>query len=156
MRSALKILAASMFAVLVAVASVSYSVGTQAAPVASAAQSDYLLQLDGVGSDIEVQSFSWGVSSPRDTASGLPTGRRQYQPLIIRKRIDKASPLLFRAADTGQAIKTATFTGQGSDGTSPFKLSLSNVMISSFTEQNDPGSPPVENITFTFQKIEMK
>jgi len=57
-------------------------------------------------------SWSWGVSqasrvnkieaivvhheivAPRDVASGQSTGKRQYQPVIIRKKIDKASPLL--------------------------------------------------------------
>ncbi len=35
------------------------------------------------------------VISPRDVASGLPTGKRQHKPLIITKEVDKSSPLLY-------------------------------------------------------------
>lgn len=59
-----------------------------------------------------VYSWSWGVNqpsrvnkieaivvkqqaiAPRDLATGQASGKRQYQPVIIRKRIDKTSPLL--------------------------------------------------------------
>ena len=36
------------------------------------------------------------VKSPRDAASGLPTGKRQHKPFSITKRIDKSSPVLYR------------------------------------------------------------
>jgi type VI protein secretion system component Hcp len=61
------------------------------APAAMAA-SDYLLEIDGVegeaAASIEIASWSWGasnaasVSSPRDAASGLATGRRQSRPSV--------------------------------------------------------------------------
>jgi type VI secretion system secreted protein Hcp len=35
------------------------------------------------------------VVSPRDAASGLPTGKRQHKPFTITKEIDKATPLLY-------------------------------------------------------------
>jgi type VI secretion system secreted protein Hcp len=35
------------------------------------------------------------VSSPRDAASGLPTGKRQHHPIVITKEVDKSSPLLY-------------------------------------------------------------
>ena len=56
---------------------------------------------DRAGS-IEVLYYQSDVKSPRDPATGLPTGRRQYQPIIIRKRIDKSSPFLARAIATNQ------------------------------------------------------
>lgn len=37
------------------------------------------------------------IVSPRDAASGLPTGKRQHKPIVITKEIDKATPLLYRA-----------------------------------------------------------
>jgi type VI secretion system (T6SS) effector Hcp len=33
-----------------------------------------------------------GVVSPRDPASGLPTGKRMHKPFVITKEIDKSSP----------------------------------------------------------------
>jgi len=35
------------------------------------------------------------VVSPRDAASGLPTGKRQHKPFTITKEVDKSSPLLY-------------------------------------------------------------
>lgn len=37
------------------------------------------------------------VISPRDAASGLPTGKRQHRPLTVTKELDKASPKLAEA-----------------------------------------------------------
>lgn len=34
------------------------------------------------------------VTSPRDAASGLPTGKRQHKPMTITKELDKSSPTL--------------------------------------------------------------
>jgi type VI secretion system secreted protein Hcp len=39
-------------------------------------------------------AYSHEIVSPRDAASGLPTGKRQHKPLTVSKEIDKATPLL--------------------------------------------------------------
>ncbi|MEO6833074.1 MAG: type VI secretion system tube protein TssD, partial [Chitinophagaceae bacterium] len=46
---------------------------------------------------IMVKAASHEIISPRDPASGLPTGKRQHKPLVITKEIDKSSPLLLTA-----------------------------------------------------------
>jgi type VI secretion system secreted protein Hcp len=43
---------------------------------------------------IMVIAFDHEVISPRDAASGLPTGKRQHKPITITKEIDKSTPLL--------------------------------------------------------------
>jgi len=45
------------------------------------------------------------VISPRDRASGLPTGKRQHTALVITKEIDKASPLLMNALVNNERIR---------------------------------------------------
>ena len=55
------------------------------------------------------------VVSPRDAASGLPTGRRQHQPLVITKEWDAASP-------QGRQIDTPT--GGDSDQVSMWELEV--------------------------------
>lgn len=40
-------------------------------------------------------ALSHSVVSPRDAASGLPTGKRQHKPMTITKELDKSSPQLF-------------------------------------------------------------
>lgn len=43
---------------------------------------------------MEIYGWSHEVISPRDAASGLPTGKRQHKPISVTKPIDKATPLL--------------------------------------------------------------
>ena len=47
--------------------------------------------------EIKVTGIDHEVISPRDAASGLPTGKRQHKPFSITKPIDRATPLLYRA-----------------------------------------------------------
>lgn len=56
---------------------------------------------------IEVRS----IVSPRDAASGLPTGKRQHKPLVINKELDKSSPILAR--DGGTNVATGDVDGDG-------------------------------------------
>jgi type VI secretion system secreted protein Hcp len=44
------------------------------------------------------------VLSPRDAASGLPTGKRQHKPFTITKEVDKSSPLLYNALVNNENI----------------------------------------------------
>jgi type VI secretion system secreted protein Hcp len=44
------------------------------------------------------------IVSPRDSASGLPTGKRQHQPFVITKEVDKSTPLLYQALVTNENI----------------------------------------------------
>ena len=46
-----------------------------------------------------------GMATGREAGTGLATGKRQYQPLLIRKRIDKASPLLMKSMSSGQRLR---------------------------------------------------
>jgi type VI protein secretion system component Hcp len=82
--------------------------GALLAATASLAASDYYLKIEGVDGDtaaasqakpIELQSWSFGaaqagVASPRDAASGLPTGKRQHKPMTVTKPIETSAPLL--------------------------------------------------------------
>lgn len=43
---------------------------------------------------MEVYGFSHEVVSPRDAASGLPTGKRQHKPFSVTKPADKATGML--------------------------------------------------------------
>ncbi len=53
-----------------------------------------------IGNACEVV-FTNDVVSPRDAASGLPTGKRQHKPIRIVKEIDKSSPLIQRTSGGG-------------------------------------------------------
>src|SRR5438309_5230899 len=55
---------------------------------------------------IMVIAFNHEVVSPRDAASGLPTGKRQHKPMQITKELDKSTPLLFNMLVNNENIAT--------------------------------------------------
>ena len=55
-----------------------------------------------------VQAFSHEVTIPRDPQSGMASGRRVHHPLTITKRLDKASPKLFKALTQGEHFSEVT------------------------------------------------
>jgi len=53
---------------------------------------------------IEINGFNHEVISPRDAASGLPTGKRQHKPIVVTKPIDRATPLLMSVLTNNENI----------------------------------------------------
>lgn len=47
-----------------------------------------------------VISFEQDIVSPRDAASGLPTGKRMHKPFVITKELDSSSPTAIRESQT--------------------------------------------------------
>lgn len=108
---------------------------------------------------IELSSFRQSVTTAREAGSGLATGRRQYQPLLIRKRIDKASPLLMRAL-TNSSVVDAQFgfyrPNLSGDGTEErfYEIEIRNGRVASVEIVMDEQSGvPVEEVTFVFHTI---
>ena len=88
------------------------------------------------------------AAAPRDTATGLATGKRMHKPFTITKEIDKASPLLAKACASGQHLPEVDV-----QLTSGVKYMLFDVMVSAI--KNSGGERPMESVTFTYQKIVM-
>src|SRR5689334_24747810 len=55
---------------------------------------------------IMVIAVSHNITSPRDAASGLPTGKRMHRPFVITKEVDKSSPLLYSLLTKNENIPT--------------------------------------------------
>ena len=53
---------------------------------------------------IMVIATSHEVVSPRDAASGLPTGKRQHKAMTITKECDKSTPLLYNVLVNNENI----------------------------------------------------
>ncbi len=51
----------------------------------------------GRADSIECLYYEQAVKTAREAGSGMATGRRQYEPLLIRKRLDKSTPLIAKA-----------------------------------------------------------
>lgn len=119
----------------------------------------------GAEKSIRCSQFLLSLTSPRDAATGLPTGRRQYAPIVITKEWDAASPQIFLAASTNEVLQVEVeFLRPSPTGMeSVFEtVTLTNATISAVKQYigfPDAGEPPnphaLENVSFTFQKIEI-
>ncbi len=58
---------------------------------------------------IQGVAFSYGVLSPRDGTSGLPTGKRQHQPVVFSKEWGASSPQFYQAIYTNESLPTVLF-----------------------------------------------
>ena len=129
---------------------------------------------------IEVMSWSWGetqtasgvqvaagdvnadsrpdtITSPRDAASGLPTGKRQHKPMTITKPLDRGSVTVkgsMSGCTVGAAYPDAVLQ------TAAARYEFKEVFITSCTMPSLSGSSggddrPMESISFNYDKIQM-
>ncbi|KAA5974827.1 MULTISPECIES: type VI secretion system tube protein TssD [unclassified Pantoea] len=56
---------------------------------------------------IEIIGLSHGINLPVDSANGKITATRQHSPMMIEKEVDSSTPYLYKAAATGQTLKSA-------------------------------------------------
>ena len=106
---------------------------------------------------IVVESFSWGAQNPTTIGSatgGAGAGKIQFNELHINKKVDKASPLLFKQMATGSHYKTAILTLRKGGEKEPYMtFTMETVFIS---KMNYGGGTPElvdEEITFVFGKV---
>ena len=117
------------------------------------------------GDSIECLYYEQEVVTAREAGSGMATGRRQYKPLVIRKRIDKSSPLIAKALAENQVIE-GTFKffrpNPAGDGTTEqfFTVAIKKGRVASLRQFNPdtivPATstePPMEEVTFVFHTI---
>ncbi len=129
----------------------------------SAATSDYFLKIDGVdngnANGIEVNSWSFGASNSSVATGGgglgSGVGKVSRKGFTITKELDKTTPLLYNAQVSGKHLKSATFTANTSSG-SQLKITMSDVIVSSYTVSGSQGEQPMETVSFSYGKIEFK
>ena len=135
--------------------------------LAEAAAVDYFLKLEGIDGEstsethkdwIEIDSYSWGMSNSGSMAAGGGggAGKVSFSSLRLMTPISKASPKLFEACATGKHFPTATLTLVDSErrGLEFMKVTLSDVIISSYKTTGTSGQAPMESFSLNFAKIE--
>ncbi|MEN8116247.1 MAG: Hcp family type VI secretion system effector [Bacteroidota bacterium] len=119
----------------------------------------------GRSGSMMVIAFDHEVVSPRDAASGLPTGKRQHKPFTITKEIDTASPLLMKAFVHNENLTKMelTFWQPSRSGREVryFVVTLINASIAGIRQEMLNNKYPEnmqhkerEHISFCYQKIE--
>src|SRR5713101_4771452 len=117
---------------------------------------DYFLKIDGIAGEsqdakhkgeIEIDSFSWGVSQTgaHGAGGGGGAGKVQMQDIHFTKSIDKASPTLMLACAKGDHIKSAILVARGPRGPKGepqefLKVTFSDVLVSSYQDAGDPNA----------------
>jgi type VI secretion system secreted protein Hcp len=115
----------------------------------------------------EAIKFYYQVTSPRDAATGLPTGQRQYSAITITKAWGTSSPQILTACATNEILPTVTFNFVKPNGLGQTivyqTIKLTNATITSVKRHIDVSTgtePPdpreLEDVSFTFQKIEVQ
>ncbi len=120
-----------------------------------------ITQADGTEHTFEVYGWSHEIISPRDAASGLPTGKRQHKPVSITKPIDKSTPLFMKALIDNELFKSAVLTSyrdEGSGETVYRTLMLTDPWVSTRGGMGDTRGSSTdhedrEHVSFTYQKI---
>lgn len=130
----------------------------------------YFLKIDGIQGEstdekhkdeIEVQSWSWGVSQTGTSASsGGTTGKVEIQSMHIVAAASKASPRLMLACASGQHSKEATLTAARRKKKGKLQdlvtFKLSDVLVASYHIGAEQGVQPVDAFDLSFTKIEMQ
>lgn len=111
---------------------------------------------------IECLRYQDAVRTARERGTAMATGRRTYEPIVIRKRIDKSTPLLAKALTNNEVIEAKFMFFRPSpagDGTTEqfFTVEIGEGRISAIRRMSpdtiDPASaedPPCEEISFVF------
>lgn len=103
------------------------------------AASDFFLKIEGVSGEskapghegwIELESFSFGIHQAGTTAygSGGGEGKASFHDLSFTHKVDKASPVLMKAALTGEHYKNVTLDLHGQ------RYLLQDVIVTSFQQ----------------------
>lgn len=115
---------------------------------------------------IVVHGWTWGMT--QQVAAGLPTGgggsagqagkRRSLRPLIVYKRLDKASTSLMSVLGSNDSVRTAVLAmrkaGEGQQDF--FTVTLTDGRVVDLDYAADEHGNVVEQVTFAFAKIEIE
>jgi type VI secretion system secreted protein Hcp len=110
--------------------------------------------------EIEVLSYSWGVSNAGSMSSGSGggEGKASFHDLSFTHHVDKASPVLMQACATGVHMKEATITHRkAGKGQQEFMIvKMNDVIITGVTHGGSGDGGHSENVTMAFAKVNVE
>lgn len=133
-------------------------------------KANMFLKLDGVESEstddkhkgeIELESFSWGVTNQHSNSIGEGSGGGQGTPHTLQctKQLDKSSPLLMVRCATGKGFETAVLTVRRGGADAPqdyFKITLEKAWVCNYQVTAHSGAAvPSESFDLKVKSIEL-
>jgi type VI secretion system secreted protein Hcp len=122
---------------------------------------------DATGTRVHVQGpilgFNTSTSDRTDASTGQITGKRQHEPVTITRVVDASSALLLQYLNANEVIKTVTIQlNKAGSKNGYLTIQLTNAVVSKInifegtatSNPRVPDSEPVEEISFTYQKIQ--
>src|SRR5437588_12380334 len=111
---------------------------------------------DLAGGSSSMAAVNAGTNA-RGAGGGRAAMRRVSDPVVIVRNEDEASPFFVKAAASGETLTSVVFEFKRTVGTSTEvyqTVTLTNATISSVREINGNGGHQMQEVSFTFQKIE--
>jgi type VI secretion system secreted protein Hcp len=110
--------------------------------------------------EIEVLSFSWGVTNPEvgPPGTGVGAGQATFHDLTITHKIDKATPGLLRACATGAHLKEATITQRkaGKGQQEYLIVKMDDIVITGVTHGGGIEGVGSEQVSLAFAKVQFE
>ena len=107
--------------------------------------------------EIEVLSYSWGVTNAGSMAHGTGggEGKATFHDLSFIHRYDKSSPVLMQYCATGVHLKEATITNRkaGKGQQEYLVIKMNDVIVTGVTHGNSGSDGATENVSVAFAKV---
>src|SRR3954451_22739104 len=110
--------------------------------------------------EIELLSWSWGVSNAGEMRGGMGggAGKANFHDLSFTHKIDKASPVLLQACATGVHLKEATITHRkAGKGQQEFLvIKMNDVIVTAVMDAESRDGDSAETVGLAFAKIDVE
>lgn len=120
-----------------------------------------MVTADGAERQFLALGYQHQIQSPRDSSSGLPTGKRQHKPFTITKQHDAYTPIFLGALIEGRSFDSLRLTAwRPSPATGQeeqhYSIELENASIAQISRENDPalaGALILEKVEIVYETI---
>jgi type VI secretion system secreted protein Hcp len=110
--------------------------------------------------EIEVMSYSWGVSNAGSMGygSGGGEGKANFHDLSFVHKVDKASPVLMQACATGTHIKEGVITHRkaGKGQQEYMIVKMNDIIVTGVTTGGNGEAGHTENVSLAFAKVSVE
>ena len=107
--------------------------------------------------EIEVLSYSWGVTNSAKIEGGGGAGKATFSDLSFLHSIDKASPNLLKACATGTHLKEATITHRKAGGQQDYLIiKMNDIIVTGVALADSTGTAGSETVSLAFAKVHLE